>query len=104
MQNKDYRDLDISFELIEAIRTFPMSQEVTHCGKVFQAPPFDIYVVCPVCEVEIKARKFSSYVEIEDVFDAVFEWMMQPNALAIVKESQELMKKIRGQYTDDLYE
>lgn len=70
----------VAADLIEAIRTFPVEREVEHCGARFLAAPFDIYADCPRCGTRVKVRSFSGVGEIEDVFDAVFEWMNQPTA------------------------
>lgn len=97
MKNQDYRNLEISHDLLEAINSFPLTREVTHCGNTFEAPPFDIYVVCPLCQVKIKVRDFSTHVEVEDIFDAIFYWMMQPGAVAVVKARQDAIKEIEGE-------
>jgi hypothetical protein len=72
--------LEISHELIEAIRAFPVRREIEHCGARIAFDPFDFYVECPRCGVRIKVRSFSAASEIEDVFDAVFEWLSQEEA------------------------
>jgi len=79
----------ISQELIGAIRSFPLAREVQHCGKTFSISPFDVFAICPICQGKIKARSFSALPEVEDVFDAVFEWMLQNDALLLVKKRQE---------------
>jgi len=71
---------DISPELIEAIRSFPVERETEHCNQKFQVSPFDFYATCPQCGTRFKLRSFSAVTEIEDVFDAVFEWMNEPAA------------------------
>jgi hypothetical protein len=80
MELKQQPGFDVSEELLEAIRTFPVQREVEHCGARFLLAPFDFYAVCPHCGARIKVRSFSTVGEIEDVFDAVFEWMNQPGA------------------------
>src|SRR2546422_711621 len=56
--------------------------EVLSCfrpgGTRFAVSPFDIYAVCPRCGTRLKVRALSAVTEIEDVFDAVFEWMNSP--------------------------
>ena len=64
----------------DAIRAFPARREVTHCGVGFTASPFAIYATCPACLARVKLRAYSAAPEIEDVFDAVFEWMTQHGA------------------------
>jgi hypothetical protein len=81
--------LGVSPELVEAIRSFPMERTVKHCGASVSASPFDFYVECPECGARIKARSFSAAAEIEDVFDAVFEWMSNPAARALAAKRQE---------------
>jgi hypothetical protein len=53
--------------------------------------PCDIYAQCPQCGCRIKLRSFSAIPEIEDVFDAVFEWMNQPGALELAKRRLEII-------------
>jgi hypothetical protein len=81
--------LDISPELVEAIRSFPLERIIKHCGASVSASPFDFYVECPECGARIKVRSFSAVTEIEDVFDAVFEWMSNPAAQALAARRQE---------------
>jgi hypothetical protein len=45
-------------------------------------------VECPRCGVRIKVRSFSAIPEIEDVFDAVFEWMNQEGAREVAERRQ----------------
>ncbi|HXD87936.1 MAG TPA: hypothetical protein VN641_15725 [Urbifossiella sp.] len=70
----------VSHELLDAIASFPLHREVTHCGELFQASPLAIYAECPVCKKQVKIRSFSSNPDIEDVFDAVLGWMHQLGA------------------------
>jgi len=74
------RDVDIPWALIEAIKSSPVRREIEHCGRTFSVSLFDIYANCPTCGARIKVRSFSGVTEIEEVFDAVFEWMNQPGA------------------------
>jgi hypothetical protein len=72
--------LEISHDLVDALRSFPVSRDVEHCQRKFQVSPFDFYAICPECGTRMKVRSFSSATELEDVFDAVFEWMNAPQA------------------------
>ena len=80
MSTKTDHPVEISHELIEAIRTFPVVRETEHCNLKFKVSPFDIYATCPQCGTRLKLRSFSGVSELEDVFDAVFEWMNDPKA------------------------
>ncbi|HEY0051030.1 MAG TPA: hypothetical protein VGB68_17180 [Pyrinomonadaceae bacterium] len=73
-------DKFVSYDLIEAIKSFPIHSEIKHCGSTFSVSPFDIYTVCPNCGTQIKLRSLSGAAELEDVFDAAFEWMAHPTA------------------------
>jgi hypothetical protein len=88
MEAKVHPDLVISHDLLEALRSFPRKKIVEHCGTQFTAAPFDFYASCPQCGTRIKLRSFSGVPEIEDVFDAVFEWMNQPEARAMASRRQ----------------
>jgi len=78
--------VSVTPELLDAIATFPTQREVRHCGTTFAASPLDIYATCPVCGTRLKVRSFASAPELEDVFDAVLAWMLQPSAEAIVRQ------------------
>jgi hypothetical protein len=93
MKNDNPPRLDISPELVDAIRSFPLERTIPHCGGSVTASPFDFYVECPECGAQIKTRSFSSVTEIEDVFDAVFEWMSQPGAQNLVARRQEAIRE-----------
>jgi hypothetical protein len=67
--------VDITEDLLDAIRRFAVRREVEHCGVRIEIDPFDFYAECPQCRTRMKVRSFSGHYEIEDVFDAVFEWM-----------------------------
>lgn len=82
----------ISAGLMDAIRTFPLEREVEHCGKKTTVSPFDIYSTCPQCQVRVKVRSFAAVSEIEDVFDAVFEWLGQPGAQQLMRRRQEVLE------------
>ena len=79
-------------ELVEAIRSFPTERIVEHCGATWSVSPFDIYANCPHCGERLKVRSFSGCVEIEDVFDAVFEWMNQAGVDELVRQRRETIR------------
>ncbi len=78
--------VDISEDLIEAIRSLPTERFVEHCGKSAAISPFAIYYHCPVCGVDVKVRAFSGGADVEDVFDAVFEWIGSPAAARLAEQ------------------
>ena len=78
----------VSNELIKTILSFPVSREVNHCNETFFVNPFDIQVNCPKCEKSIKVRSFASVTEFEDVFDAVFKWLINPKAMKHFEKRQ----------------
>ncbi len=81
-------EVNVSHDLIEAIASFPLAREVRHCGMTFRTSPFDIYASCPACGTRLKVRSFAAVAELEDVFDAVMTWMLQPGAEALVRQRQ----------------
>ena len=82
-------DKFVSFELIEAIKSFPVQREIKHCDSTFTVSPFNFYAVCPKCEIRMKVRSFSGAAELEDVFDAVLEWLSEPKAKMHFEKRQE---------------
>ena len=88
--------IEIPSGLLDLIHSFPMAREVEHCGRKFIASPFDIYTECPQCLTRIKLRAFSGTCEVEDVFDAVFEWLMKPEAAKLARRRQDDMKPAGG--------
>ena len=44
----------------------------------------------------MKLRSFSGCAEIEDVFDAVFEWMSRPEAQELARRRQEILEADRN--------
>jgi len=88
MTSEACRQIDIRAGLIEAIRSFPLERELEHCGVRITVSPFDFYAECPQCHERIKLRSVSGTTELEDVFDAVFEWMNQPSTLEITRRRQ----------------
>jgi hypothetical protein len=85
----------VSDDLIQTIKSFPVMRQVTHCDSTFFVSPFDFYGVCPQCKSKIKLRSFSANYELEDVFDTVFEWLINPKA-------QEIFKKRQAEIQEDL--
>jgi hypothetical protein len=73
---------------LEAIRSFPTQREVEHCETRIVTSPFDFYAECARCGTRIKVRSFSATGEIEDVFDAIFEWRDQPAARDAARRRQ----------------
>jgi hypothetical protein len=88
MNVKHPPSLEIGSELIDAIRNFPVRREVEHCGSSIAADPFEFYVECTHCGARIKVRSFAATPELEDVFDAVFEWMNQEAARGVAERRQ----------------
>ncbi|MBI3823279.1 MAG: hypothetical protein HY289_11470 [Planctomycetes bacterium] len=80
--------INVPSDLVDAIRSFPSERVVEHCGTRWSVSPFDIYATCPKCRAEVKLRAFSGCAEIEDVFDAVFEWMNQPKTEQLIRDRQ----------------
>jgi transcription elongation factor Elf1 len=80
MELKNQSTVQVSSALLEAIRSFPVERELEHCGVRMVLSPFAYYAQCQHCGTRIKVRSFAASGEIEDVFDAVFEWMNKPRA------------------------
>lgn len=85
--------IDIPAGLTDAIRDFPVERVVEHCGRRFTVGPFDWYARCPECGLEIKLRGFSAQDEIEDIFDAVLEWMNEPRARKAALRRQDVLRE-----------
>ena len=83
----------ISPELIDAIKAFPHRRDVRHCGATFAVPPFDVYAICPRCDQRIKVRSFAAATELEDLFDAVFEWMLQGDGTDLARQRQDAIRE-----------
>ena len=83
----------ISTDLIEAIKALPHRREVRHCGRTFLASPFDIYANCPQCGEAVKLRAFSGCPEIEDIFDAVLEWMLREDGAELARRRQQALAR-----------
>ena len=88
LSNEQAQTIDVSHDLVTAIQSFPLVRELEHCGQSFAVSPFAIYATCPHCGTEWKVRGFSSHAEVEDVFDAVFEWLTQPQATKLLRQRQ----------------
>ncbi len=86
------RRTPLSHKVIDAIREFPVVRVVDHCGTPFDVSPFDLYAACPKCGTDVKLRSFAATSEIEDVFDAVFAWLMMPEAQATCRRRQDQIK------------
>ena len=91
MDLKHHPGIDVTEELLDAIRSFPMEREVEHCGTRIVASPFDLYADCPRCGARLKLRSFAGVGEIEDIFDAVFEWLNRPKAREIAQRRQAVL-------------
>ncbi len=85
--------VDVPSGLVEAVRSFPSEKIVAHCGKRWSVSPFDVYSDCPQCGARVKLRSFTGGAEIEDVFDALFEWMNQPGVDELVRQRREAIAK-----------
>lgn len=82
------KDPEIPPGLTDAIRSFPARRNVENCGTGFAVSALDLYADCPVCGTRIKLRAFSSGEDVEDVIDAVLEWMSTPGASEIARQRQ----------------
>jgi hypothetical protein len=85
--------VDISDNLIEAVRSFPTEKHVDHCGTEFTVSPVDLYATCPQCGTRIKLRAFSAHPELADLFDAFFEWLNQPSAETLSKGRRDELRE-----------
>jgi len=81
----------VSDELIAAIKDFPIQRNVDHCGEAFAVASLDNYATCPKCATVIKMRSFSNNPELDDVFDAVLEWLHNPAAQEIFEKRRMLV-------------
>ena len=93
MELKHQPNVEISEDLLEAIRSFPPQREVEHCGSRIVISPFDFYANCPQCGSRIKVRSFSATGEVDDVFDVVFEWMNRPTAQDVARRRQAALEE-----------
>lgn len=89
MKPQSYPLVEVPSGLLDAIRSFPARREVEHCGHSLPVSPFDHYARCPHCGSRLKLRSFSGVPELEDLFDAVFEWMGQPETRDVAQRRQE---------------
>jgi hypothetical protein len=92
MALKSRGEVEISEDLLDALRSFPVEREVEHCGSRIKVSPFEFYADCPQCGTRLKLRSFSAVPEIEDVFDAIFEWLADPEARRIADQRQETLR------------
>lgn len=77
--------------ILPAIESFPPTRDVDHCGQIEKVSPFDFYFTCSACQTCIKLRSSGAVCELEDVFDAVFSWVLTPEgSLAAEKRIDEL--------------
>jgi hypothetical protein len=74
--------------LIDAILAKNPWRHVAHCGVTKRISTFDIYYECDVCGEEIKVRSMSGVEDIDDVFDAVFQWALDPDAAKVMAARQ----------------
>ncbi len=93
MKLEQNSEAEITEGLLEAIRSLPLQRVVEHCGSSIAVSPFEVYADCSQCGMRIKIRSFSAGAEVEDVFDAVFEWMNQPGALDLSRLRQEILRE-----------
>jgi hypothetical protein len=91
MQAQKQPAVELPPGLLEAIAALPLQREVSHCGTTFTISPFELYATCPQCGKRIKVRAFSAGSEIEDVFDAVFAWMLQPGGRELACRRQQVI-------------
>jgi hypothetical protein len=89
MKTQTAEKVGIPENLVEA---FPLEREVEHCGHRWTVSPFEFYATCPRCGVRVKARGFSAVDELEDVFDAVFEWLRRPSAATLLTQRQKALE------------
>jgi hypothetical protein len=82
---------EVSLDLLESIRRYPVEREVSHCGVQWTVPALEFYSICPKCKQPVKLRSYAATAELEDVFDAVFEWMNQPQAEAIANRRRQTL-------------
>ncbi len=97
MELKNPPAIDIPEGLVDAIRSFPAEREIEHCGRRITFSPFDVYARCPQCGTRIKVRSFSATTEIEDVFDAFFEWLNRPGAREVANRRQQALQNDRDE-------
>lgn len=92
MALKHHSDVGISEDLLDAIRSFPVERRIEHCGVSIRISPFDFYADCPQCGARIKVRSMSGVTEIEDIFDAVFEWLHDPQASRVAEQRRQILE------------
>ena len=88
MIQSSFRPVEVTTELVEAVRTFAPMREVEHCGVPFAVSAFDLYGTCPRCSTRLKLRGFSAS---PDLFDGFLEWLNHAeNAEAADRRRREL--------------
>ena len=85
--------VEVSSELIDALRTFSAEREVEHYGVRFTTSSFDFHGTCPQCGKRIKLRGFSAHPELADLFDAFFEWVNRPENAEVALRRQKALKE-----------
>ncbi len=81
--------------LIDALRALPAEREIEHCGARFRVAALDMYAACPECGARIKLRGFSGHDDVEDVVDAVLEWMLDPECRKVAEGRQAVIERDR---------
>jgi hypothetical protein len=87
--NASAKPVEVSADLLEALRAFPHVRTVKHCDSTMEVSPLALYAVCPACRQRVKLRSFSGAPEIEDVIDAVLEWLADPAARAYAEQRRQ---------------
>ncbi|CAN5428319.1 hypothetical protein BH10ACI2_BH10ACI2_16220 [soil metagenome] len=89
MWRNDHGRVFVTDEIINEVKTSPVSKQLEHCGQKFSSGYLSFYATCPKCETRIKLRSFSANPELEDLFDAFIEWSLKPGAAEMIKERRE---------------
>jgi hypothetical protein len=93
MDLKHSSHVEITQDLVEAIRQFPTTRVIEHCGTVITVSPFAFYATCGQCGSTIKVRSFLAGNEIEDLFDSFFEWLNQPGAQLVAEQRRAVIEQ-----------
>ena len=90
-------EVHLPIGLVDLIKGTPVYRRVAHCNTSFEVPFFDIYADCPKCNARVKVRSLSACEDVEDVFDAVFQWSLKPGAAEVMKKRvQEIADDMNG--------
>jgi len=89
MKAEDVLKVDVSWELIEAVKSWPRQKKTEHCENVLMLDPFAVDTTCPTCGKTLKLRHLSDRAEIPDVFDAVFKWIVMHDADSVAEQRVE---------------